>query len=350
MAKTFQDKVDDYKDTVFAIIGFGNLFRFNNKTKSMDENVKLSQGRKFKTSSSNRISPDNTVTPDLCIQLDNDNGIVSEVKISFPKNQEHWIDDFKQVMSYDDNLKNWWTSDSTIKNHNIVLLPHQSRSVIVDEYFKQKKKEGHIKFERPFSIVEFNRSDQSNGYYFFRKLSGEIKASEEIVQNLKYGIQVPTEKLMLHYEKHKLFDSRPPMPYLLHIIWENVILRFASDIQELTRIRKIEISTSVESITKDLYENCSFKGFNFDESEHQPKVPLTSWVKDAINALIKFKYAEWKNKEEGSCKIIFKRFDDVFENFINLCLEYNIDTEDLEGSEHQEELFKSKNQSLINYE
>jgi hypothetical protein len=351
MAKTFRDKVDDYKDTVFAIIGFGNLFRFDNKTQSMDESVKLAQGREFRTSSSNRISPDNIVTPDLCIQIGNDKGIAAEVKISFPKNQEHWADDFNQLMKYDDNLENWWTADSKIQNHDIVLLPHPSRSVMVEEYFQKQSSQGEVKFERPFSIVEFNRSDQSNGYYFFRKRSGEMKADEEIAEKLKYGIQVPTEKLMLNYEKHKLYDSKPPMPYLLHIIWESIILRFASDSQDLSQSRKtkIEIVTSVEKITKELYDNCSFKGFNFDESDHQPKVPLTSWVRTAVHALVTFKYAEWINQSEGTCKIYFnKRLNDVFETFINLCLEHNIDTEDIEGSEYQEELFKSKNHRITN--
>lgn len=345
MAKSFRDKIDDYKDTVFAIIGFGNLFRFNNKTKTMDNSIKLAQGRKFKTTALNRISPNNSVTPDLCIQLNSESAIIAEVKISFPKNQEHWIDDFNQLVSYDDNLANWWTSDLTIKNHSIVLLPHQTRSVMVNEYFAQKNAEGQVKFERPFSIVEFNRSDQNNEHYFFRKISGDIHASEEIDKALKYGIPVPTEKLMLHYEKHKLYDSKPPMPYLLYIIWENVILRSVTDSHDLSGVRKnskIEVLTSVDDITKELYENCSFKGFNFDESEHQPKTPITSWVRNAIASLTAFKYAEWINKEEGTCKIYFKRLDDVFESFIQLCSDHGIDTEDIEGSAFQIDLFKDE--------
>ena len=345
MAKSFRDKIDDYKDTVFAIIGFGNLFRFNSNTKAMDAGVKLAQGRKFKTTTSNRNSPNNTVTPDLCIQLSETAAIVAEVKISFPKKQEHWIDDLNQLVSYDDKLANWWTSDLTIQNLCIVLLPHQTRSVMVNEFFTQKIAEGQIKFDRPFSIVEFNRSDQNNEHYFFRKVSGDIPVSEEKDTALKYGISVPTEKLMLHYEKHKLYDSKPPMPYLLHIIWENVILRSVSDSHNLAEVRKnskIEVLTSVDNITKELYENCSFKGFNFDESEHQPRMPLTAWVRNSIASLVAFKYAEWINKDDGTCKIFFKRLDDVFESFIQLCSKHGIDIEDIEGSEVQIELFKDK--------
>ncbi len=340
MPKTFLEKVDEYKDTVFAIIGFANLFRFDKTTNAMREEVKISQGRRMKTSSANKVSPDNTITPDLTIQVNEQNGVLAEVKISFPQNNEFWDDDFKQLLSYDDELENWWTDN--IRNHDIVLIPHQTRAIAVQEFYLKKKEEGSISFNRPFSIVEFARIHQAKGFFNFRKIFGEITASQEVSYSLKYGVPVPMEKLMLHYEKHKIYDSKPPMPHFLALLWENVILRWASERGEFRNLRKnskLQIETNVDAITQELYEYCSFKGFNSGEEDYQPKMPLKSWVIEGINALVKFNLAEWINQNEGICKIIFKKMDAVFHKFIELCEEHGIDTEDLEMGNKQGNLF-----------
>lgn len=343
MAKTFYEKGDDYKDTVFALIGFANFFRFDSDTRTMNENVKVAQGRRMQTSNLNKVSPGNVVTPDLIIQLDETKGVAAEVKISFPRNNDHWEDDFKQLLKYDDDLEGWWTENKKITNHDIVLLPHQSRAAAVEEYFREKTESGEITFERPFAIVEFNRSDQRNVYYFFRKMYGEITVSAELSNQLKYGIEVPLDILLSHYERHKIYDTKPPMPYFLLILWENVILRWASDKPEFERVRKnskLTIGTNINAITKELYEYCSFKGFNFTEEEHQPKMPLKIWVIDAINSLVKFNFAKWLNQSEGTCEIYFKKYDEVYKLFVDKCMEYSIDVEDLEGSEYQAKLFR----------
>jgi hypothetical protein len=62
-SKTFQEQIDDYKDSICAIIGFVNLFRFDDKTKEMKRDVKVSQSRRMRTSTSNKIRPNSEVIP-----------------------------------------------------------------------------------------------------------------------------------------------------------------------------------------------------------------------------------------------------------------------------------------------
>jgi hypothetical protein len=351
MPKSFLEKIDDYRDSVFAIIGFANLFRFNSQTKDFNSNVKVAQGRKMRTSERNKICPDNTVTPDVLIQIDDAKGVVAEVKISFPNNQDFWVDDFRQLMKYDDDLTNWWTENLKVAHTNLVLLPHESRSVKVTEALQKKQQSGEIVLSRPFSIVEFHRSDQRKTFYFFRKIFGDIPAATEVSDSLKYGVQVPLDVLMLHYEKHKIYDSRPPMPYLLFIMWQDVISRWASEKPEFAGLRKngkLVINATVDLIADEMYEYCSFKGFNYTEDENQYKVPLRNWVVDAIDALAKFQMAKWVKIEEGNCEIYFRKYGSIFEQFVDKCIEHNIDIADVEGVEYQPELFdKGKDQKEL---
>lgn len=137
--KSFRDRIDDYKDSIFVIIGFVNLFKFDDVSKTIKENVKVFQGRRMKTSSANRVLPNDEVTPDFCIQGSNDNGVVGEVKKNFPQDRKLWMDDFKQLMSYDDDLINWVTSSGKINDHEIVLVSHLSRSRAIIKYFEEHK-------------------------------------------------------------------------------------------------------------------------------------------------------------------------------------------------------------------
>lgn len=339
--KSFRERINDYTDTIFAIIGFINLFRFDDDTRRMREDVKVFQGRIMRTSSSNKISPNNEVTPDFCIQGSNNKGIVGEVKKSFPENRDFWMDDFKQLISYDDDLLNWLTDTGKIDDHEIVLLPEQSRSRAVKRYFEERK-DGEIVFTKNFVIVEFNRNNQADAYFFFRKEYGSFKYFNLIDHRLDEGIQVPILKLMPIYEKIKLYDSKPPLPYLLLLIWENVIMLHASNDERFGSLRKnskLPVDITIDEIVQELHENYSFKKLNANNMSHQPKIPLKSWIKESVNALMSFKLAEWKNESAGKCVVYFKKFKDTLETFKDLCDEHKLD---METDEKQMELFDKK--------
>jgi len=339
--KSFEERINDYTDSIFAIIGFVNLFRFDDATQTTREDIKIFQGRRMQTSSSNKISPNTEVTPDFCIQDSNNKGIVGEVKKSFPKKQDFWMDDFKQLMSYDDDLLNWLTDSGKIDDHEIVLLPEQSRARAVIRYFEEHK-DKDIKFTKNFIIIEFNRNDQAEAYFFFRKEYGSFKYFSVIDSRLEEGVMVPLIKLMPIYEKIKLYDSRPPLPYLIFLIWENVIMLRASTDEHFASLRrnsKLPIDITIDEIVEELHDNYSFKKLNAGNSSHQPKVPTKSWVKESINALVSFKLAKWKDESLGECTVYFKKFTNTLKTFIDLCTGQKLD---IETEEKQMELFDKK--------
>ena len=84
------NKIDDYKQTIQAMVGFLNFYRYDDESRKMRDNIKIFQGRNL-TPSLNKSTNENGdkidyVTPDLGILLASNNGVLGEVKKVF-----HWI-------------------------------------------------------------------------------------------------------------------------------------------------------------------------------------------------------------------------------------------------------------------
>src|SRR5207249_438523 len=123
-----RDDIDDYQDSVFAIIGFANFYRFDDTTRTMRDDVVVFQGRRLTPSPAKAVNSDGNpvefVTPDVGILLPSNLGVLAEVKKSFPADEQHWFDDFKQLMAYDDDLTGWPSASGAVTAHDVVLLVH----------------------------------------------------------------------------------------------------------------------------------------------------------------------------------------------------------------------------------
>ncbi|HVC98995.1 MAG TPA: hypothetical protein VND64_35350, partial [Pirellulales bacterium] len=104
------------------------------------------------------------VTPDIGVLLPNATGVLAEVKLSFPKDQAHWMDDFEQLMRYGGELQGWPSADGRVGVHDVVLITKQGRAVPVKKFYEARVGK-EIVFERPFAIVSYNRSDERQKYY-----------------------------------------------------------------------------------------------------------------------------------------------------------------------------------------
>ena len=87
------DDIDDYQDSVFAIIGFANFYRYDDDTKTIRDDVLVFQGRRLTPSPAKAINSDGNpvefVTPDVGILLPANTGVLAEVKKSFPADEQH---------------------------------------------------------------------------------------------------------------------------------------------------------------------------------------------------------------------------------------------------------------------
>ena len=319
--KDILDKIDDYKTTIQAIVGFINFYRYDDQNDDFRTDILVFQGRRFTPSSGKARNEQGNdikfVCPDFGVSLSSDSGVLGEVKKSFPKDSQRWMDDFKQLMSYDDDLTGWPPTNGKVASHDVILILEQARAVPVREFFEERNGK-EITFGRPFVIVEFNRSDEGQPYYFFRKCLGNLSETH-LDGRLKDGIKVPMEKLVQVYSEIQMYDDEPPLPYMVYLIWQNVVLNAASDKPSFSKLRKnqkMEIEFEVEGIAEELHKGFSFHRLHEDDWERQPKVPRLEWVVRACQALVDAGEAEWL--DEKNVRIFFRKYDDVLDHFVEL--------------------------------
>lgn len=328
--QTIREEVDNYKDTIYAIVGFMNLFRYDNESKTMRDNILLFQGCKLYPKvdegklENERANNGEYVTPDIGIVLSEDLGIIGEVKCSFPKDNSLWRKAFTQLMNYDRELNGWPTTSGNVKTHDVVLLTHLTRATAVKKYFEENEE---ISFIRPFSIIEFHRYTQLKEFFFLRLNHGNMTESV-IGKRLEDGIPIPMNVFINEYSRYKLYDAKPPLPYLLEIIWTNIIALRASENIKFSTLRsnqKIEVELELNELTDLLYRQFTFYQFSAtlpalqNYYKYQPKFPKHSWVVEACKKLIESGDAIWKDETEQIVIFYFKRRTDIFDYFVKLC-------------------------------
>lgn len=87
--ENFRNKIDDYEQTIHAIVGFINFYRYDDPTQKMKTNVLVFQGRRLEPSPQRATNSNGEairyVTPDLGVLLEIKNGVLGEVKEKFSK-------------------------------------------------------------------------------------------------------------------------------------------------------------------------------------------------------------------------------------------------------------------------
>jgi len=349
----YKNIINDYEDTIFAILGFMNFYRYDDATKSMRNDVKVFQGRHLKRleqlenkedqsekdKSKKHSFIEHTITPDISIVYNGNIGVIGEVKKSFCNDSDKWIDDFKQLMLYDGNIISWPTVDGKISSCELVLLLHYSRAVRVRDYYLSKKGSG-IKFICPFSIIEFQHTEEGNHYFSFRLVEGQLQ-DESIHKKLHDGVEVPMEIFSNIYSQIALYDSEPPIPYLLDIAWRYVVTQIAMQDERfpsLFKNHKLEVVVDIDAVLDILSESFSFKQLHGSDIENQPVIPKREWIIRAFDALCKAGEAKWLDNTNQRVSIIFRKYDDPLEKFIEICAKYCNEIED----EIQVELFEDQ--------
>lgn len=325
--KRIQAQIDDYRDTIFSILGFCSLWFFDAATNQNRTYVKVFQGRHLspvdKDSQITHEQHKKDVCPDLGIVIRDQVGILGEVKKNFPKgHDERGKEIFAQLKAYDQELIGWPTNNERLQSHELVLLVHQTTSRAAQDFYTKDVKEGDLRFDRPFSIVQFNRSDQRVPYFFFQLVEGKIDKIEGSV-DLYHGIQVPMKNLLALYSVIKLYDAKPPLAYLLNLIWDHVLTPLASEDPKFERLRinqKLEITVVVEDIIKRLHEGFSFFRWHTQYPNRQPQVPHKEWVQEACQFLVEVKEARWA-KDNTELIVFYRKYADVLAHFVHLLAE-----------------------------
>lgn len=371
----WRNKIDDYHTSIHAIVGFANFYVWNPATRSDRVGVVVFQGRRLTKKQqakeeveaeteffgdqptellNTEVSADpvvrnvanegsaadvaqemipeaansesasgqgEVVTPDLGIVTSNGHGVLAEVKISFPRNEEHWFDDFAQLMSYDAEFEGWPTQAGTVRQHDVVLITEQGRASKVRKFF-EKNLGGKIQFTHPFVIVSCNRSDNREPYYFFQRTVGTLTSSE-VDDQLDDGTKVPMKVLVDKYSTVKIYDAEPPLPYMIDLIWSHVVLEYARVDPRYSKLRKrqkLPVILEVDEIVLKLREGFTFRAIAANASDGSPAMPHTQWVKKALEQMVSSRDAEWIDATKTAVRIFFQMYEDALDHFIQACL------------------------------
>ncbi len=324
--KSIENKIDNYNQTIIAIVGFMNFYSYDSK----HEPVILFQGRRLQPSVSNSME---YVTPDIGILLPNKTGVLGEVKHSLPRDKNLWRDIFAQLLKYDDNLSGWPNSDNLVDSHDLVLLTHQSRARAVLHYFREKSGNDEIVFKRPFCIIEYNLTSERQDYFFFRIEEG-ILSDPDVNYKLQEGVPVPMVRLLQNYAAIKFYDDMPELPYLMHLIWVYIVMERASSFEQfssLAKNQKLDVKLHIDEIVDILRTGYSFQLLNPKNSDRQPSIPKKTWIKEACHKFVQWGEAKWNDDLKSSITFhCHKKYDDTLKHFIKMYVgEGNLDQQTL---------------------
>ena len=315
--RRLRDECDNYSATVHALLAFSACVVHDGTARRPGSHFGL--GRRMETSPSNLVSPSETITPDLVAQRSRDYGIVGEIKASLGGESSHWDSHISQLRKYDDDLTGWWTTEETIPHSDTLALLHQSRARAFIRRIEDKRNADSTSVGPTTSVIEFNRSDQAEAYYFFRREWGEIR-EEELASDLEDGVPIPIHKVLGTLGSVKFYDSPPPLPFLLQVLWLHVFPAWIDDKgQADPESGEIHIRTTIDEVTEELQRAYGSKALELDG--RSAEFPRTIWVRDALEALVATRRAYRPPSNQGAYIIRFRAFRtkvDVLRRFIEM--------------------------------
>lgn len=306
---------DTYTDGVFAVLALVNESRWDPEARKLRDNVNYEMGRRMTTSSLNRVSPSNVVTPDCVVQFEEVHGLVAEAKLGLPKDDEIWDGHIKQLEKYDDDLTGWWTKDQELSAHDLVALVPLARAVKFADRLERGRSDGKWTFNRKIAVIGFFKTSGVKDFLSLKKERGSLSLSD-LDERLRESRQVEIALLISKYDDRKFVDHMPPLPYILQIMWDHLFTRYAADNSDVGSGAVVTVEVSVDQVTKDLQDYFGFKS----NGPRSPEIPRSGWVRKALDTLVLSKLAS--KRKEGEYVVTYKRTrGDTLRKFGKLCFE-----------------------------
>ena len=206
--------------------------------------------------------------------------------------------------------------------HDIVLIVEQGRANKVRRFYEQNAGE-RIQFSRPFVMVICNRSDNRQAYYFFERSLGTL-TNRAVDSQLVDGTKVPMKVLLDRYSTIKLYDAEPPLPYMINLIWSQIVLDSARGDPRFRKLRKkhkLPVVLDVNEILTRLRVGFTFRSLDANADEGSPETAHKSWVVKALEKLVNLREAEWIDATKESIRVLFQQYEDPLRHFVVACVQ-----------------------------
>jgi len=318
--KTIRNEVEDYEQTVKALLAFGAFVIHDGELQRPDSEFGF--GRRMTTSLDNIVHPSGSVKPDLVAQKSSRYGIVAEAKTSLTRDQSRWSDHLAQLRKYDDELTGWWTQDEKIAHSDAVMLIHQSRGRQFVRFLQERKEDDPGAVGPHTSVVEFNRSDQAATYYFFRIEEGSI-LDTELSNKIETGIQIPLDDVLKSFPLIHYYDSPPPVVLLLMDLWTEVFPSLITEGEYNEKTGSWKIPVFISNVTEELQR--AYGSGLLKQDSRSSEFPRRKWVRQAFEWLVRQKRAIPPANGNDNYTIYYKPLrGDVLDRFIKMELAYTV--------------------------
>ncbi|MGB2938016.1 MAG: hypothetical protein WBD05_07470 [Phycisphaerae bacterium] len=321
---------DNYDQTVQAIKALAHELLWVDKKKHLRSNGSAFIGRRMETSASNRISPENTVTPDLVVRTAPSHGVVAEAKLALAKTPANREEKLKQVQKYDDDLVGWDTPNEKVDSHDVLLVVHHFHGKQVQAQLREMMEAGQISFVRPFGLVCFGIVTQEEAWLSLELLEGHMSSGvKETKLANRHAMSLDHVAANPVLGSIALYDAEPPCPWLMHCIHEAIMSSALDDAEHLLLQEEglVEKKISVEHL-RDLLSDLFGPG---PPADRTPEIPRTSWVRKAMSLFSKM---GWAKRLAGHEYVFFiKNRRKPFEQFIKVCAEEQVGAEEKKKKE-----------------
>ena len=277
-------EISAYKFTVEAIVCIGRAFKDL-------AGARLRQGPRMRTAGGT------VVTPDMTLEARGRPGdagyrAVVEVKSSFPHHAAAIEQMAKQVHRYDSELGGWEYeaphdgSGGQRDDHDIVVVVRASHAHGFAAGLPAALRERGIKIKSPLSIIGMT-SNKNNGdeeEYILKRSSGAI-SHKKAHETLGRGWSIDGQALLNDLRSTKFYDSKPPLPYIMAVLWIYVFLNLMHG-KKLKRFRgnaEVCIVAEVDRIHRLASELAH---------SSNPGCVKRAWIKDAMEEFVRIGLAE----------------------------------------------------------
>lgn len=253
-------------------------------------------------------------TPDFAVSVNDEYGLIGEIKRTFPDDEVAFRSTLEQLERYDepDELKNSPNSTLTPDTCDILLLISGTSAPSIGMRIQRLIDEGELDINRNLVVIryQYNSRDQYSRYEFQRVVTVNDEFRDDALRNehsLSHhmGTEADYQTLPL-YPEHFMSDKvrkpicndKPPEQYLATILWHKVFPRFLNksdfdDWKSGTAQKTIPIKATPAEFTSELND------YMHDGNARE------SWVHDSLQFLKDANLAEQLSDE---FKVKFRGF------------------------------------------
>lgn len=282
-------EIDAYEFTTKAIVCLERAFKDL-------ANTHFRQGPRMEVAGGVGAAP---VTPDMVFEVAEGPRspgyrAVGEIKASFPQPPAALDPIVKQIQKYDDDLDGWETGRVATGG------PHTSHDIIIATRFEQARafavrlpaalQDKGIKIKRPLSILGvFHRKGGTDELFRIKKLSGSISHAKAD-NALAKGLEIHAYKMLKELDGTKFYDSMPPLPYIMAILWVQVFPNLVHD-------KKRKRLHMHEKITIDVGVDRVHRLVSRFAPPSNPQCIKRSWIAASLDEFVRVGLAQKKKDE-----------------------------------------------------